>query len=259
MIIADQYQAPVNSEETEPLATIDQLKPFIDNGREALLNEHGTTTKPTLPEEVVIQMQDWIRDPTSRMLWVEGVEVYSGPLLSISALCIQSTFEAMEVPCVSHFCTLPFKAHSELASEEALFISFLYSIVVQLSEMLEVDFNTSANKELRDCLLQLDGGIESSKSALRLIQKLMPQLPYMTVWIVDDIHLTETASTLPYLENLIEILRNKNGEEVVKVLFTTKGNSLLLCRKLQVMERVDASRMAQGRGGHLMPGGASFY
>ncbi|KAF3010482.1 hypothetical protein E8E14_006455 [Neopestalotiopsis sp. 37M] len=226
--------------ETEPFATIDRLAPFIDNGRESLMNEDGALTRPTLPEEVVLQMQDWIKDPTSSMLWVEGVEVYSGPLLSMAAL-------------------YPFRSQSRLSSAEALFISFLYSIVAQLSEILEVDFNTSANKELRDSLLQLDGGIESSKLALRLIEELMSQLPYMTVWIVDDIHLTESGSTLPYLENFLEILRNKSSESVVKVLFTTKGNSRLLCGNLQVTERVDASRMAQERGGHVMPGGASFY
>lgn len=258
MNIADQYQAPV-AVETEPFTTIDRLAPFIDNGQESLMNEHGALTRPNLPEEVVLQMQDWIKNPTSRMLWVEGVEVYSGPLLSMAALYIHSTIEASGVPCVSHFYRYPFRSQSGLSSAEALFISFLYSIVAQLSEILEVDFNTSANKELRDSLLQLDGGIESSKLALRLIEKLMSQLPYMTVWIVDDIHLTESASTLPYLENFLEILRNKSSESVVKVLFTTKGNSRLLCGNLQVTERVDASRMAQERGGHRLPGGASFY
>lgn len=256
---------PLNAEthlisiEHDPFATIDRLNPFIDNGRDSLIDEYRALTRPILPEEVIDQMQDWIRDPTSRMVWVEGVEVYSGPLLSMAALYIHSTFEATGVPCISHFCRYPFRSHSNLSSGEALFISLLYSIVAQLSEMLEIDFSTSANKELRDCLLQLDGGIESSKSALRLIQELMPQLPYMTVWIVDDIYLTETESTLPYLEDLFEILRNKSSESVVKVLFTTKGNSRLLCSNLQVTERVDASRMAQERGGHFMPGGASFY
>ncbi|KAF7518673.1 hypothetical protein G7054_g13373 [Neopestalotiopsis clavispora] len=118
---ADQCQAPVIVG-TEPSAAIDQLAPFIDDGRGYLMNEQGALTKPNLPEEVVIKMQDWIRDPTSRMLWVEGVEVYSGPLFSMTALYIHSTIEATGVPCVSHFCRYPFRFNSDLSSGEALFI-----------------------------------------------------------------------------------------------------------------------------------------
>lgn len=86
------------------------------------------------------------------------------------------------------------------------------------------------------------------------------------IWILDNIQLIESKTTMRYLREFVEFLReqerrtNAAHEErkkpYSKVCFTTDGNSWLLSRTIGVRERLDASRMGQRRPGRPFMGGA---
>ncbi|KAI1504178.1 hypothetical protein F5X99DRAFT_372746 [Biscogniauxia marginata] len=237
-----------------------QLEPFIEDGRDWILKDGSSMARARLPEEVVIEMQNWIKCPTSKLLWVEGLP-YSpfGPALSLASLHVCKVTVGSGVPCVSYFCKASHSSQRaapgglKVAPREAALVSLLYSIIAQLSEKLPDEFEEILG--LADRFRLLNGSLESSKAALSLISELILRSPPVTVWVLDGIQLAETGSTMEYIQELITILRDEDNQRVMKVLLTTDGNSLSLAKSMRVTERVDASRMAQNMPGQPMPGG----
>ncbi|KAJ2996678.1 hypothetical protein NUW58_g901 [Xylaria curta] len=239
-----------------------QLKKFVNDGRDVILKDGRPTIRSALPGEVVSEMEKWMTSSTSKMLWVEGISSYAfEPVLSLAALHICSVTADSGIPCVSHFCTTPQtlkQAGSRdptLTHAEATCVSLLYSIIIQLCEKLPDEF--AGTGEFDHHFQLLDGTLRSLEAALGLIKDLFAYSPPLTVWILDRFPFAGTTSTSPYIGRLIAMLRSEDRQRVTKVLFTTEGNTPWIAGNLRANEWVSASRMALNRPGRLMAGARS--
>ncbi|KAI0108997.1 hypothetical protein GGR51DRAFT_513989 [Nemania sp. FL0031] len=236
-----------------------KLKPFLDDRRNLISKSGGPSIRSVLPSEVVREMQSWMANPSSGMLWVSGISSYSPePILSTAALHICSIAASAGIPCVSYFCRT-LREHRKVAQRnrslthaEAACVSLLYSIITQLCENLPDDLTGTEGFDHRFKLL--DGSLDSSKIAIGLIKDLFVYLPPLTVWILDGFPFAGTKSTVPYIAELIRLLRTEDRGRVTKVLYTTEGNTHWLADNLEAGEHFSASRMAQNKPGRLMPG-----
>ena len=160
------------------------------------------------------------------------------------------------IPCVSFF----FKPHYSFANAqnmslaEAATVAFLYSVVIQLCQLLPEDF------EARDGLYEerftfLNGSFDNIPETLRLIESLLEYIPPSLIWIVYGMQIAESSRTTPLLQELIRILRSQEERCLSKVCFIAEGNSFLLAQTLDVTERVDATRLIQERLGQRLKGG----
>lgn len=192
------------------------------------------------------------------MIWVEGPSAFdSDSILSATALRLCSISTDAGLPCISFFCGRPENDTESHSSEhEIVTISLLYSIILQLSSLLPMEFPPSDKFTFEDLKL-LDGSIASAPTALKVIQGLLEHAPPTLIWIIDGITLAEDQTTLAALDRLLEILRN-DQPNLSKVCFTTQGNSLVLIEAIDLSEHVDASRMAMARPGRVLAGGGSI-
>ncbi|KAJ6007443.1 hypothetical protein N7540_011419 [Penicillium herquei] len=233
---------------------IEPLIPYIEDGREEISRRLGGMNGQSLPGEVIVSMKKWLQDSSSRMIWIEGFSPdFYGSNLSLAALRLCAICNSTEMPSISVFCKKSNKfqkSRSASAQKEASLVVLLYSIISQLACLIPPEFE--AVKELDEWHFnQLDGTLESAKLALDLIEAMVSlQLPSI-IWIIDGLQLAEDRKTRSYLKSLVTILRSHQGG---KVCFTTNGSSRAL-KTIEKCERVDASRMLQGRGGRVLKGG----
>lgn len=192
------------------------------------------------------------------MIWVHGVPAMSyGTGLSRAAMRVYDISMQAGIPCISFFCKprYEFAEEKNLTRKEAGLIALLYAVVSQLTCLLPMGF--PATKGLDEVhFRRLDGSMASVPVALGLVQTLLLHAPPSLVWVVDGLQLLQDEATVPHLRCFVDILREQETERVSKVCFTTDGNCVVLGRATNVRERVDATRMAQGRPGAVLRGGS---
>lgn len=105
---------------------------------------------------------------------------------------------------------------------------------------------------------KLDGSWQSASFALSTVRQFLQFAPPSLVFVIHGLETLESKETRSTLGGLIDILREQADKSVVKVLFTTNGMCRVLGKKTTPRERVDASRMAQGRPGRLLKGSSSL-
>ena len=201
-------------------------------------------------------------DINSKLLWVEGTSSHpSEPILSIAALNVCSIAGNTGIPCISYFCppshgrTRTSQKDVKETHTEATCISLLYSIILQLCENLPDDFIST---EAFDYYFKrLDGTLKSLEVAIDLVKHLFIYLPPLTVWVLDRFPFANTKSTTPFIRKLIDVLRGEPEGRIIKVLFTTEGNTPWLSGNLQAHEHFSASRMALNRPERFLPGAVS--
>ena len=240
----------------EVIKLCESLNMHIEDGRDGLSQRYTGISRPLLPDEVMIEIQNWIKTVDSRMIWIEGPDSTSfGSGLSLAAHRIYSISMQAELPCISVFCKPYHSTRTKKTDREAALISLLYSVISQLARLLPIEFEmTDGIDETK--FKALNGTLESAEIALGLVKALLTHAPRSLIWVVDGLQFAEGQTTAPYLARLLEILREDERNRVSKVCFTTHGNSLTLLRAIRLPERVDASRMAQSRPGHIFRGGS---
>lgn len=258
----------------------DIFSQYIEDGRRDVARNPQTSLSTLLPSEVVIGLQKWLSELRSTTIWVEGEVVERfGSGLSVAALRLCDASKEIGIPCISFICKQIYsfannpsssdkagKKRSRLDRHEASLIALLYSVIAQLIYLLPDD-PFPANPVLEKSNFErLDGTMASAPTALQIIRELAAHAPPSLIWILDNIQLVESRSTMPYLREFVEFLRDQERKSNAayeekkkpysKVCFTTDGNSWLLSRTIGVRERLDASQMAQRRPGRPFMGGA---
>ncbi|KAH7131326.1 hypothetical protein EDB81DRAFT_808374 [Dactylonectria macrodidyma] len=232
------------------------LSVYLEDGREDVTRAISSNL-PSIPGEVLAQMQLWIKTPKSKMLWACGEPVapygsgLSGAAMRLSAVSMESG-----LPCVSFFCKprYGFTAASNITAKEAGLIALLYSVIAQLAYLLPPEFPFTENLD-EASFKRLDGTMDSVPAALQIIQYLLFHAPPSLIWVLDGLQLAENQATIPHLRLFFRILRNQENRRLSKICFTTDGNSYVLMRNMHASERVDASRMSQRLPGHALVGG----
>ncbi|GLA06680.1 hypothetical protein AnigIFM60653_007620 [Aspergillus niger] len=211
-----------------------------------------------LPQEVLSEIQNWVRSPQSKMIWIEGDPLSSyDSNLSLAAMQLCAITTRAHIPCISFFCKPRYNFATNFSYQEASVIALLYTIIAQLTRLLPADFHGAPI--LLGQFEFLDGAIGTASTALNIIRELLVHAPPSLIWVIDGLHLAENSSTIHILDDFVAILREQERFRLSKVCFTTDGNSHTLLPAIMVNERVDASRMAlAGPRRHLYGGGDIF-
>ncbi|KUI62526.1 hypothetical protein VP1G_09644 [Cytospora mali] len=226
-----------------------KLTKFAEDDRHHISDSLRGVTRAHLPAEVMIELKRWIKATDSKFVWVEGPPSNShGSSLSLAAIRISDISMQAGIPCLSIF----IKAHYDLTAipgpritqREAATVALLYSFIYQLSRLLPAEFEPM-DEFTQEQFGLLDGSLGSANVALKIIEALITHSPPSLICIIDGLDLAESQNTIQHLSGLIRILRSEEKKRMLKVCFTTNGNSMVLIRKIGVFERVDASRMAQ--------------
>ncbi|KAF3064994.1 hypothetical protein GL218_02551 [Daldinia childiae] len=215
------------------------LTPYFDYGSSELSCKDNS--KVLLPDEVITELQSWLGEVNSRMIWIQGLPTKSyGSDLSLAALRIASMLQDEDIPCVSFFVKPGDNFAPSVPQHQAAVIALLYSIIAQLIYLLPLEFEDV--DELHETKFRkLDGSFGSVPLALQIIQALLRHAPPSLVWVLDGFHLAENQDTIPHLETLVDILRAQESMRVSLVCFTTDGISAVLHRRVDVLEQVCVS------------------
>ncbi|KAI2622557.1 hypothetical protein GGR54DRAFT_599023 [Hypoxylon sp. NC1633] len=214
---------------------------------------------PAIPEEVVLALRLWIESENTRFLWVEGPaeDMYNADL-SKMAMQICNNASTARIPTVLFFRSSNYAFQtSSMSAQHAGFIALLYSLIVQFINMLPDNFQyTPALGEQN--FRHLDGSLASIDTALDILDSLMTLAPAALVCVIDGLGRLESSDTYVGIAKLVNMLRRQSevrGRRY-KLLFTTLGGSYVLGKKLDIRERVSATRMGQRRAGSPLPGAA---
>lgn len=235
-----------------------------------------------IPTDGVFGIQNWLKETKSTTLWVEGpagVPYPSG--VSTTALYVSDSLAAAEIPCITFFpkSRYPTKSSSTdnnivrdgtSAPQQRVLLNLLYSLLSQLISILPRVFNTAIGSNAgvildKQRFNELDGTVESIEPAMALIRDLLPFAPqHPLVFVVDGLQLVESTrpETRTTLRQLVLLLKEQQqqaggGGSVVKLLFTTDGQSQVLGRTIGFRERLDLSRSIVGPQPGRPPRGAS--
>ncbi|KAI0119463.1 hypothetical protein F4814DRAFT_447278 [Daldinia grandis] len=229
----------------EIMAYAKHLTPYFDYGNSHLSNEGDP--KAPLPDGVVTELQKWLGEEKSRMIWIQGLpNSICGSNLSLAAVRIASMFQEDNMPCISFFVKPVSNSAPSDPQHQAAVIALLYSIIAQLIYLLPIEFEDT-DKLDEDKFLQLDGSFGSASVALQIIQALLKHAPRALVWVLDGFQRAENQETTPHLEALLDVLRAQESMRTSRVCFTTDDISAVLYRRLHVLEQFYASE-AGGSG-----------
>ncbi|KAK3376252.1 hypothetical protein B0T24DRAFT_718644 [Lasiosphaeria ovina] len=240
-----------------------QLQEFVSSGRDEAITSTEGKLGTRILSETVNRIQSWLESEASEFLWVEG---YIFPCdLTPTALRITACMFEAGIPCVYFFdqdtypSILSPKSGRAQPREETALVCLLYTLIDQLVTLLPTTFTSDTDLGLGEQAFQeLNGTMESADLALQVIQALIAHAPNHLVVVIDgvlDLE-SESATTWPYFEELVDILRRESRrEKLFKVLVTTNGMSPFLCEALEEDEREVASNMAvQFRHGRRLQG-----
>lgn len=212
-----------------------------------------------------MEILKWIKLPESKTIWLQGIPSLSGKsALSLAAAQVCDYSLKLGIPCVSYFVKPSYgvtSASSEQIDQKgSMCIAMLYSIISQLVQLLPHGFEAANDGELGERQFQqLDGSLESAGLALKMIHVLLDHATPTLICVIDGVQWAESPATVPHLQSLLDILRLQQDRRICKICFSTQGMSTVLLRGVHVRERVDASRMAQGRPGSILRGASSMH
>ncbi|XXH05540.1 Vacuolar protein sorting-associated protein atg6 [Hypoxylon texense] len=238
----------------------ERLKEFAEYLPSQLSAVSDAPRRPYIPEEVVRSLRVWIEAGDSRFLWVEGPgEDSQNEDLSRMATQIWTSSSAARIPVVlffrrSHY---SFQARFSMSVQQAGLIALLYSLITQFINLLPEDF-PGPSKLARDKFERLDGSFASIDAALEILDSLLGLAPPALVCVINGLERLESRETMVGIALLVNMLRRQSGGRRFKILFTTLGSSYVLGKKMDIRERVLATRMNQGRAGSFLPGAASI-
>ncbi|KUI55017.1 hypothetical protein VP1G_02340 [Cytospora mali] len=231
------------------------LIPFVNNGVEEATRFARPDPGSGLPSEVLFDIQTWIRNDASSFLWVEG-SVFPADL-SPAALRVCAVMADARIPIICFFNQLRYPNPNNLEAKEAGIVCLLYTLIHQLINQLPSVIET---EEVMDNTYfdRLDGSCASCEFALYVIRRLLRYAPSRLVIVIHGLEALDTRLTATILGQLVDIIREQSAETVVKAFFSTNGMSRVLGSKINIMERVDASRMGLDRPGRPLRGASSF-
>ncbi|KAI0485580.1 hypothetical protein F4859DRAFT_528553 [Xylaria cf. heliscus] len=196
------------------------------------------------------------------LLWIEGPAYthFENQLSSAMARICDLALNT-KIPCILFSPKAKYEVQSNKSTSptasrrQSTLIALLYFITGQLIRTLPSEFES--HLKLEEMSRSLDESLASASVALDLIESLLEHAPPMLLVIIDKLHLADSQETRPYLTRLITILRGRNPSRSIKTLLTTAGKCDALVGTTKRGERVDASRMVQGKPGQPLRGWSS--
>ncbi|KAI1750559.1 hypothetical protein F4782DRAFT_509432 [Xylaria castorea] len=187
--------------------------------------------------DAVRRLSDWMKDPTSLLLWLEGPRIDADDIdnpISVLANRVIQLAEQAQVPTISYCCELrrgePIKAGNDSREAQAS-VSLICALIRQMIELLLPAFR--AGVDLSEGRFRvLDGCILSWSESVRVFRDILPLMPDTMLCVIDGLHWLDDRSTDRCLEELIKAMRGTK----LRVLFTTTGRSACLREQLYTDE-----------------------
>lgn len=216
--------------------------------------DHIHPTESTLPlladATFVAKLNDFTTVMESRVLYACGQHQPSSTcLLRQSASKYISLARDAHVPVISFFCELSHEEPPEHRTRESVALSsLLYAMIRQLINLLPPDAVSTTAIPAASCLNTLDGTLRTWKDAVHLFEQLVGAVRLqLLLFVIDGINVLEEepgSNTNKALESLVSCLTslakapNADEDRIVKILFTTSGQSEVLC---QLVDEIDIS------------------
>lgn len=231
------------------------ILPYVDNGLEEATNFAPQDAELEIPREVLNDIQEWLQTNTSSVLWVEGPVFPSD--LSPVAFRVWAVMADAGIPSICFYDQQRYPDPHRIGVIEAGIVCLLYTLVDQLIHQLPSVIETEEDMD-NAFLSKLDGSWASTEFALEVIRRFLSYAPPSIVLVIHGLEALEGRTTRDVMGQLVDIIREQSFVTVVKAFFTTNGMSQVLGDKTVGIERVDASRMSQGRPGRILRGAGSL-
>ena len=214
-------------------------------------------------EEIVHAIQEWSNSLNSCELWITGIQDSSYPS-STSPIAANVVLIALQlrIPVLCFFCNVlldeaegEYDTTCSASPEEVAAITFVYSLIRQVIELLPKEIQTS-KRFTKSRFGELDGSIDTFDEAFSILSELLPFVPIPLFVVVDGIEkLDETEvedGVLEVLKLLQDRLVQKSSfkRKIIKILCTTAGYCSML-GTLDYLENVEANPVNAQRAGGL--------
>jgi hypothetical protein len=213
----------------------------------------------TVHPEIALALERWWGEKKSAFLWVQGLPDNANE----SSLSAQMVAMAgmMNLPVVSYFCER-IGTDGRATTQAELLINVVYSLIYQLVQNISSTSDFSSTTVLvPDRFEQLDGTPASLSLAINILREILSVGPSYVLIVLDGLDLLGFPESDALDEHVIMFLNSlKNPLRVIKILFWTSEQTLILMRELVPEDIVDAT-LASGSDGffsfHDFEAGAS--
>lgn len=224
-------------------------QPYAEDGTAEFRRVGSDSTRLEVPNELILAIQNWLKEDKSTTLWVEGpADVPYPSSVSSTGLYVSDLLAAAEIPCITFFPRSWYSGspsssdHASVPQQRGL-LNLLYSLIRQLINVLPLVFETSVAFDKKR-LDELDGTVNSIEASMELVRDLLPFVPYPLILVIDGLQQMESVrpETRKTLEELVLLLQSQKDDGVVKLLFITDGQSQVLGRRIDFRDQLDVSR-----------------
>ncbi|KAI2776154.1 hypothetical protein F4815DRAFT_485338 [Daldinia loculata] len=223
------------------------LEDFFHRDRMRLLGRSFNSA--SISSEVIGRLGEWMKDKTSRLLWLEGPLIEADDLdnpITMLANRIAELAESSHIPVISYFCEIRRREHLRSGNdtrEAQSCVALVSALIRQMTELLLPKFEANPDFSLNRLQI-IDGSILCWSQMLSLLQDLLSLMPDTMLCIIDSFQWLDDRTTTIYLEELVQAIRKTE----LKCLFTTTGRSTCLIEQLQTAETVviESIDMRQG-------------
>jgi len=201
-----------------------------------------------ISDQISLHLRPWLRNSQTSCLWLqEGPHGNTASPLGAAFLAAgkQSTI----VSVIAHSCQwdsmdTSLLAASTLQSVVNLIRSLVYQLICCLPPTLTTDINFSP--ERFKCLQESTD--QSLETAVGIVEDLLRVGPESIIFVLDGLQKVDrlaNVAVLPALRRLFDVLVTIPGQgRVVKTLFTTPGQSLLLTSEVARAQKLNTETMA---------------
>ncbi|KAH7134107.1 hypothetical protein EDB81DRAFT_726007 [Dactylonectria macrodidyma] len=226
------------------------LEAYFDRQRVRIECDHFNPVR--VPRDTLSRLTEWSADAASQMLWIEGppteADGIDNPLSMLGATFIDLASQS-RVPVMSYFCELLRRDQLRTDSDESAtmqgVVALVSSLLRQMVELLLPIFETEIDLSAARFRL-IDGTSESWADAMSMFRELAKLMPEKVFCVVDGLHWFDDGSVEPYLEELVQALREC---KCIKVLWTTTGRSASLSDHISISETTQMRSLRSGTDG----------
>ena len=232
----DLEEAP--DEPMQSNCSIEDIQESLQSLEEFIVGESGSSfasrcTPAFAGNDVVHKLQEWSNAEESQLLWLAGDGEPSIPsTLSAAAGSVIISATKLNIPVISHICSLENRSERGLSSQESGLIGLLYSMISQM--LIQVPKNVQGLIDMSvKRLSQLDGTMETWDVALGLLADLLSVAPPLLLCIIDGLDVLDSGQTAAKCVDILSLFWEPfASSSMLKVLLTTSGLSGAMFREV---------------------------
>lgn len=169
-----------------------------------------------LHHEIFDKVRQWSAAEKSQALWINGPFQATTPSrYTLLSTYVLATAQRASISAISYFC-----------EPDADLVKMLYSLILQLVELIPNDFQSALDFSTARFEV-LDGTISTLGEAVDLLKDLLLVGPYLVFVLIDGLQMLDNPSNSGPLTDFVEGLHSsamlETSPRMLKILFTTDG------------------------------------